>query len=310
MDSPVTPIQLQNKLRKLAPGSIGRRKVQSGELWRQFFLERLMARVFAHNPDGWLLKGGLAMLVRYPGARYSRDLDLLHCNHEADLDEAVQALLAASAITFGDMVRFTHISTSGAPLGDGTDTVAGRPCRSVTFKPFLGTRKQNHITVDLVTDMDPVGQPQQRHLEPLIDELPGSDVQLQLVALEDHLADKICAMYERHNGIPSSRVKDLVDLVYAISHDVVDGRLLSRALRKEVQRRTAQRTEITLPMSFGIPDHRSWAGGYAKQVSATDGFDELHSFEDAVALADAFLTPLLRGEPVNQWNPTTQCWEQ
>nr|WP_278250920.1 MULTISPECIES: nucleotidyl transferase AbiEii/AbiGii toxin family protein [unclassified Actinopolyspora] len=269
-----------------------------------------MARVFTHNPDGWLLKGGLAMLVRYPGARYSRDLDLLHRTPEADLEEAVQTLLAAAAITLGDAVRFAHISTSGAPPGGGPDAVAGRPCRSVTFKPFLGTKKQNHITVDLVTDMDPVGQPQQRHLEPLINELPGSDVQLQLVALEDHLADKICAMYELHNGIPSSRVKDLVDLVYAISHDVVDGRLLNQALRKEVQRRTAQRTEITLPMGFDIPDHRSWAEGYARQVSTTDGFHELHSFEDAVALADAFLTPILRGDAVNQWSPTTQRWEQ
>ncbi|MHA6798526.1 nucleotidyl transferase AbiEii/AbiGii toxin family protein [Bounagaea algeriensis] len=305
---PHNPIQLNRLLGKLARETSERNGVSSGEWLRRWFLQRLAARVFTHDRDGWLLKGGLAMLARYPGARHSRDLDLLHRTCKQDLDEAVHALRVAAQLDLGDMVQFAHLSTQGGPTADGSgESDAGRPCRSVKFTPSVGPKRHNTITVDLVTDMDPVGQPVTRPLEPLFD-LPFGEVELQLVSLEDHLADKCCAMYEQHNGAPSSRVKDLVDLVYAISQDTVDGHLLAQAISKEVQRRQAQHTDIDLPDRFTVPERRSWAGGYSTQASTMDGPDHLHSFDAAADLADRFLTPLLQGDSVGRWNPTAGRW--
>ncbi|MGW3111897.1 hypothetical protein [Streptomyces sp. NPDC001091] len=38
------------------------------ELTKIFYFNRLAARVFTKEPDGWLIKGGQALLVRYRGA--------------------------------------------------------------------------------------------------------------------------------------------------------------------------------------------------------------------------------------------------
>ena len=47
------------------------------DLMRIFYFNRLAARVFTLDPDGWLIKGGQALLVRYRGAaRLSGDIDL------------------------------------------------------------------------------------------------------------------------------------------------------------------------------------------------------------------------------------------
>lgn len=46
-----------------------------GDLVREFYFQRLLARIFQN--DGWILKGGQALLVRFPKqARASRDVDL------------------------------------------------------------------------------------------------------------------------------------------------------------------------------------------------------------------------------------------
>lgn len=47
------------------------------ELRREFLYQRFLARIFrADSP--WVLKGGIGVLTRLPGARHSRDIDLMH----------------------------------------------------------------------------------------------------------------------------------------------------------------------------------------------------------------------------------------
>jgi NADPH2:quinone reductase len=46
------------------------------ELLRQFAYARLLARVFIHEPEGWVLKGGIGLLARLPRTRHSMDVDL------------------------------------------------------------------------------------------------------------------------------------------------------------------------------------------------------------------------------------------
>lgn len=49
-----------------------------GELRRQFLTHRFLARVFGRPASGWVLLGGVGLLVRIPGARATKDIDLLH----------------------------------------------------------------------------------------------------------------------------------------------------------------------------------------------------------------------------------------
>lgn len=77
----------------------------------------------------------------------------------------------------------------------------------------------------------------------MIDELSASEG-----IFTNSLADKLCAMVETHEGRPSSRVKDLVDVsIYATSVDI-DGSDLCKQVRTEAAVR-----KIALPEMFSVP---------------------------------------------------------
>jgi hypothetical protein len=67
--------------------------------------------------------------------------------------------------------------------------------------------------------------------------------------LVDHVADKICAILERHSGNPSTRFKDLIDLVAISRRAAVDADLQKRALAEEAVLR-----KVGLPTRFDVPD--------------------------------------------------------
>ena len=74
------------------------------------------------------------------------------------------------------------------------------------------------------------------------------------------LADKLCALSERHNGRASSRVKDLVDIViYALTCDI-DGNDLQRRVQREIAVRKLE------PMgAFSLPEE--WGASQARQYA-------------------------------------------
>lgn len=275
-----------------------------GDLLQQHYLARLMARVFHDDPVGWLIKGGQAMLVRYPDARHSRDVDLVYSgNDEPDMDEAVAALRRAADIDLHDFVRFDFYD-SRKPSVDSSG-------RSVRFNTYIGTTMVVTLGVDLVVDHQPIGTPVTRKLEPVID--IDDDVVwpfVRLYPIIDTLADKISAMLELHgeDNAPSSRYRDLVDLILIIQAEHIDGPELHAVLRTEVARRQARNIVITLPQAFTSPDPDTWPVGYRKQAANVPGLDEFRTMDTALALAATFIDPLLIGQPPGNWNPQRREW--
>lgn len=271
-----------------------------GDLLIQFYLSRLLARVFQHEPSGWILKGGQALLVRWPKARHSRDIDLLATR--GDLDDAVATLVAASRIDLGDFIRFDHHSTSTERQEHDT--------RKVRFEAFCGTKRATVVSVDVVANLEPLGQPNTQALDGPFDiDLDAQATTVRMWPLEDHVADKIAAMYELHAGRPSSRHKDLVDLVVIASSSTLDGRTTHTALRREVTRRTAAGVELSLPTVFTVPDRRSWTSGYRAEAANARQLDNRYrTLKDAEELADRFVTPLLADEPPGTWHHTEARW--
>lgn len=231
--------------------------VPTGELIERYYHRRLLARVFHSDRDGWVLKGGQALLVRWPNARYSTDVDLLRVSEDVTVDGAVEALLAAASIELDDHLRFDHHDTS-------RETAANRPSRKVRFKVMFGLRQLSTVSVDVVAaELHPVGQLTVEQLAApfVIDASPWPEIRMW--PLEDHVADKIAAMYERHREqlVPSTRFKDLVDLVLIACNSTLDGVTTHQALHAEVRRRTAAGTHLELPAEFVVPD-TSWTSGY------------------------------------------------
>lgn len=268
----------------------------------QFYLGRLLERVFRHSPGGWLLKGGQALLVRWPEARHSRDIDLA-VRGNGGLDEAVTQLRAAAALDLDDFLRFEYVSTSVEQQE--------RETRKVKFRAYCGTKPVTVVSVDVAGGLDPLGWPVEQVLEPpfAIDLGAAGAATACMWPLEDSVADKIAAMYERHRGQPSSRVKDLIDLIVIACSATLDGPTTHAALRREVARRTVNGVHLTLPRTFTVPDRRSWSSGYVAEAKRTRGFDERYrTLEKAEPVADRFVSPLLTEHPPGRWDHTQCSW--
>jgi hypothetical protein len=76
----------------------------ASQLRRQFAYDRLLARLFATDSSGWILKGGVSMIARLGTARHTADVDLVA---KADsVDAAVDALRLAASRDLGDFFTF------------------------------------------------------------------------------------------------------------------------------------------------------------------------------------------------------------
>lgn len=138
------------------------------------------------------------------------------------------------------------------------------------------------ISIDLVIDEVPLDE-----AEPVTpaDRIPidGIEVCDYLVyPVENALADKACAIAERYNDRPSSRVKDLVDILVYATNCIVDGEKLMTRIQREVGARG-----ISLPKRFTIPE--GWEGRYEKQfaklLGQTGAAESYRSIAEATAVA-------------------------
>lgn len=122
--------------------------------------------------------------------------------------------------------------------------------------------------------------------------------------LVDHLADKTCAILQRYGPErrPSTRFKDLVDLVGMTPHGRVQADALRRALQSEADRRG-----FTLPDRFDVPDRVVWERGYAAEARRAVRL-EARTFADALAVVRPLLDPVLNGTARGAWNPDERRW--
>lgn len=120
--------------------------------------------------------------------------------------------------------------------------------------------------------------------------------------LVDHVADKVCAILERHDDNPSTRFKDLIDLVAISRRATVEADLQKQALTKEAHRRN-----LKLPTRFDVPDRTIWERGYRAEARRTVGLDVL-DLNTALAAVRPFLDPLLNSTAAGDWDLEAQSW--
>ena len=120
----------------------------------------------------------------------------------------------------------------------------------------------------------------------------------------DHVADKVVATYERHGdgARPSTRYRDLVDLVAIVAGATVPAAAQETALRSEFDRR-----ELAWPQTFDVPDGTLWGPGYSAEA-ARSLLDTARTLDQALALVRPFLDPLLSGTATGSWEPAAGAW--
>ncbi|HEU5417298.1 MAG TPA: nucleotidyl transferase AbiEii/AbiGii toxin family protein [Streptosporangiaceae bacterium] len=277
---------LTDRLQGLA--ATGRWPLQ--HLQRQMAYDRLLERLYLAD-DGWVVKGAAALLARDIGVRATIDIDVYH---QAASEEAEARLRAAAARDIGDWFRFEI--RPARPLISGTRLPA---------TAYIGAAVWAGFHVDLVgAGVRMTGQPED--VPPLARVIMPQVRQhgYKAYPLVDHVADKVCAMLERHgpHGAPSTRFKDLIDLVaIAAAASVAAGPQIS-ALQSEARRRG-----LRLPGRLVIPDRGRWEPGYAAEArrSLLPGAATL---DEALAVAGPFLDPVLAGTARGTWHPGPARW--
>ena len=124
----------------------------------------------------------------------------------------------------------------------------------------------------------------------------------RLYPLVDQIADKVCATADSYNGRPSSREKDLVDLVVIAVTQDVDGSALGVAIATETMRRKMVQID-----TFVVP--RSWGASYAKMARRVPHCAGFESVDLAVGLVGRFIDPVLDGSANGlKWTADTRMW--
>ena len=121
--------------------------------------------------------------------------------------------------------------------------------------------------------------------------------------LADHLADKIMAILQRYGErqLPSTRYRDLVDLVAIVTTSSVAADAVSTALASEAERR-----DLRLPAQFEVPDRQLWERGYAAEA-ARSLLPSARELDEALALVRPFVDPILAGSARGEWDPAAGC---
>ncbi|MEE8498682.1 MAG: nucleotidyl transferase AbiEii/AbiGii toxin family protein [Acidimicrobiia bacterium] len=262
------------------------------QLRRQFAYGRLLARLFLHEPERWVLKGATGLLARMPGkARHSMDVDLFF---SGELDEAVSGFRDAADGDLGDF--FTFDVVPGVALSRNTTG------RVLTVTAYLGDKVFEAFPVDVVVTQTMTTEADSTPPIELI-EVPGLESPpYRTYPISDQIADKYSAMLGTYAGLPSTRYRDLVDLVLIATTQHVDADLLRVALASEQRRRGLDPGEaLKLPSA-------DWRQGYGRVASAMPGFRVIDA-DEAVELVGRLLEPILDGTAAGLWNPQDLRWD-
>jgi len=278
---------LTDKLKALAETS----RWNLAQLQRQMAYDRFLERLYLVD-DGWVVKGATALLAREIGVRATIDVDIYRAVErqvaEADISRAAD-------LDIGDWFRFDM-----GPARAHSDGAAG-----VRFPmtAYVGATEWAQFHIDLVGSiLHMTGEPEEM---PALARVVMPDVAqhgYRVYPLVDHVADKVAAMIERHGDRPSTRFKDLVDLVAIITAASIDADLQRTAMQSEAARRG-----INLPDHFDVPDRSLWETGYESEAQRSL-LPLAQTLDEALAIVRPFIDALFDGTAIGHWDPMTLQW--
>lgn len=265
------------------------------DLQRQFAYDRLLTRLYLLD-DAWILKGATAMLARRIAVRHTIDIDIYRAAQRNQVDRDVRAALDIDA---GDWFRFQ--AGAARPIADAATGLR------IPIVAWIGATTWTSFHIDMVAEgVQMTGTPE--HVPALAAiTVPGIDQPgYRAYPMIDHIADKTCAILQRQASgqRPSTRFKDLVDLVALIDHVQTSADAQQRALESEARRRG-----IALPERFDVPDAALWEPGYAAEARRAV-LPTVARLADALARVRPYLDPLLASTAGGTWDPRQRRWRR
>jgi hypothetical protein len=265
---------------------------------QRWVFERFLARLALHFGDKIILKGGVALALRLPGARFTHDVDLRLSGSPDTL--AVELRVAAHlrldqdflAITVEPDARHPTIEADGLKYGGQRFRVEAELAGKV-----YGTR----FGLDVVFG-DTMAKPAEIILgSELFSFASIPPIQVLAYAREVHLAEKVHA-FTASRARENTRVKDLPDIALL----ALTGPFDSHSLRAAIQSTFDARATHALPSAMPLPP-QSWRVPYARM--AQENALRWTSLDEMTEVARAFLDPVLRGDE-GTWDPPTWTWRR
>lgn len=300
---PTTPVARRRSLNDRLRNEAARRGVSETFVRKQYIFAIFFGRIFRDTDHGWLLLGGNALLIRTGGGRFTQDIDLARDSDWGNIEDLETELrqLAGRKVDDGFRFEVTSVTDRRQPdqYGYGSRTA------KASVVSYLGTKVFESFSIDISVRRHVSGpvdhlQPQPVIADPALHDLP-------LVAttpVENHLADKISALYEPHHSGVSTRYRDLADIVRIIRDLEFSAARLYELLEHEAQRRQIRRPERL------VSPGPSWDDEYPKAAKDFAEFPaEFHALSSSLSYAGHALNEVLaRERATGTWDPTRQEW--
>lgn len=263
-------------------------------LRKRVVFELFLRRLVSVAPDRWVLKGALALEFRLKAAgRATKDMDLGRRDNEP---AAIEDITAAQRLILDDF--FTYIATKTDQLSDIDDFAAVR--FHVTAQ--LAGRTFEQFTIDIGFTTSTAWTPDAVETSDLLTFAGIEPMRIPALPLPQHLAEKVHAYTSTFgpSSRPSTRPKDLVDILLIAESQPIDATELHRALHDTFTERGRQRLPTNLP-----PPPANWAEPYQRLATEVNVEPTL---DGAFTRAAAFLDPILAGRTHALWRPKEQNW--
>lgn len=269
---------------------------EPGAGYRQALRDRFLCRVFSGGNDTFVLKGGSGLLARIPDARATRDVDFATSERVSAAD-ALAEMERVAAIDLGDWCRFVLTKHEESMDENGYSRLL-----KLRFATFVGEEEKDPVLIDLSLDCATTLPPERITPANRVKIAGVDECDYLMYPLADQLADKLCGIMElQPGGYPSSRMKDLVDVVTYATHEAFSKRELRLAIESECAKRG-----MDVPDRFAAPDF--WRERFAS-FSKGKLPSELAAFDAASGMAARFFDAVLGSDDGDMpWDPETGAW--
>lgn len=236
--------------------------VALNRLRRRVVFERIVARIERAEPGRWVVKGGMALEVRLAGrARLTKDLDLGLREDRVEVVDLRDRLIDALA---ADLDSDGFVFAVGPASELGADE-AGRSSWRFSVQVLLAGRPFDGMKLDVAPRSEELESTERVALRSSLS-FAGIDAGIvELIDINRHAAEKIHAFSRTYGERPSTRVRDLVDLVLLIENDFLDTARTAAAVDAVFAQRATHSVPIVLPDPPAF-----WEASYANLVSDLD----------------------------------------
>ena len=251
----------------------------------------VLSRIFANDPDSWVLKGGTALVWRDTTARSTRDIDLFNSTAE-DINDALHAL-RNSLETISTAPSDVHLVIDSEKIDVTTQGNRQQAALQVHLQSASGMPLSNTpVKIDLVVGCHVTGEVDAHPADGLEKVLQSHVPHIRLYPIVDHLADKVAATMQSYpssdGDSPSSRVHDLIDIAHIALTEEINGNQLIVAIESE----RIQRGLPPYKQGFQCPPH--WAELYRKRKGSKGSAPQ--SFDEAVDVAKRLIDSAICGK--------------